>query len=101
MGQSCQKSRARRERDTNLANQQGQRPPESNYRLDQESKLDDGRSEVILQANKNAQDASVKKSAQQDSHLILAKGLADPKNDSTGVSIEDQLRENFKDRKSK
>jgi len=41
----------------------------------------DNEHEIIMQANKNADDAEVKKSAQNDSHKILAKCVIDVKNE--------------------
>ncbi|KAE8358570.1 hypothetical protein BDV27DRAFT_67597 [Aspergillus caelatus] len=51
-----------------------------NFRLDKgstDSKT--GNIEIILQANKNAEDPEVKKAAQKDSDAILGKVLVDPK----------------------
>lgn len=51
-----------------------------NLRLDKGSTLPDGRHEVIIQANKNAKNKSVRESAQKDSHVIVCKMAIDPKN---------------------
>lgn len=51
-----------------------------NFRLDKGSiNSETGNFEIILQANKNAEDLEVKKAAQKDSDAILGKVLVDPK----------------------
>lgn len=51
-----------------------------NFRLDKGATISDNQQEVILQANKDAENAEVKKEAQKDSHRILAKCVIDPNN---------------------
>lgn len=67
----------------------------NNFRLDRGSDVE-GKPELILQANKNAEDKKVKEAAQNDSHAILAKGVADP----SGNDVKDQIVADFKKRKS-
>jgi hypothetical protein len=71
---------------------------ESNFRLDKGADLGDGKFEVILQANKGAEDLSVKKAARKDSHQIIAKAAADPKNDAAGDQTKNELKGDFKAR---
>jgi hypothetical protein len=70
-----------------------------NFRIDKGANLGDRKSEVILQANKDAQDKSVKKAAQKDSHQIIAKAIADAQNDAKGDSAREQIEEDFENRK--
>ncbi|PVH75330.1 hypothetical protein DL98DRAFT_536612 [Cadophora sp. DSE1049] len=56
-----------------------------NLRFDASSKVGD-KYEIILQANKNAANAAVKKAAQADSHQILAKALVDKDSDEKEVA---------------
>lgn len=70
-----------------------------NFRIDKGSDLGDRKSEVILQANKNAKDSSVKKAAQKDSHQIIAKAIADAQNDAKGDSAKEQIAVDFGKRK--
>ncbi|PYH90163.1 hypothetical protein BO71DRAFT_434119 [Aspergillus ellipticus CBS 707.79] len=51
--------------------------------------------EIILQANKDADDSEVKKAAQKDSHRILAKCVIDP-NQVDGEKAKSALEESFK-----
>ena len=67
----------------------------NNFRLDRGSDVD-GNPELVLQANKNAEDKNVKEAAQKDSHAILAKGVVDP----SGSNVKDQILADFKERKS-
>ena len=70
----------------------------SNFRVDRGSEVD-GKFEVVLQANKNADDRKVREAAQKDSHAILAKGLADSKNDLDGIKAEEQILADFQKRR--
>ncbi|KAI7315196.1 hypothetical protein KC315_g11156 [Hortaea werneckii] len=67
----------------------------NNFRLDRGSEVD-GKPEVVLQANKNADGKKVKQAARKDSHDILAKGIADP----SEPDLIDQIMADFKNRKS-
>ncbi|KAI7388958.1 hypothetical protein KC336_g17244 [Hortaea werneckii] len=67
----------------------------NNFRLDRGSEVD-GKPEIVLQANKNADDKKVKQAAWKDSHDILAKGIAD----SSEPDLKDQIMADFKSRKS-
>ena len=49
-----------------------------NFRIDKGAKISENEHEIVIQANKDADDGEVKKSAQQDSHRILAKCVIDP-----------------------
>jgi hypothetical protein len=69
------------------------------FRLDRGSDVD-GKPELVLQANKNAEDTKVKQAAQKDSHAILAKGLADAASDPAGDKVRDQITSDFKKRKA-
>lgn len=60
----------------------------------------DGKPELVLQANKNADDTRVKQSAQKDSHAILAKGMVDVASDPAGDKVRDQITSDFKKRKA-
>ncbi|KAL4912438.1 hypothetical protein BDW62DRAFT_194607 [Aspergillus aurantiobrunneus] len=69
-----------------------------NFRLDKGSTdLETGNVEIILQANKNAEDPEVKKAAQKDSDAILGKVLVDPKNPNA-EEAKDTLIASFKKR---
>ena len=70
-----------------------------NFRIDKGANLGDKKSELILQANKDAKDKSVKKAAQKDSHQIIAKAIADTQNDTKGESAKEQIEQDFEDRK--
>ena len=70
----------------------------SNFRLDKGSVVN-GLSELIFQANLNAEDKNVREAAQKNSHAILAKGLADPVNDSNGDKAKSQILDDFRNRK--
>lgn len=72
---------------------------ELNFRLDKGSNVGEGRAEVILQANKNAKDQSVKKAAQKDSHQIVAKAIADVQYDAKGEMTREQIEQDFETRK--
>lgn len=54
---------------------------------------------MIFQANKEAQDKSVKKAAQSDSHQIVAKAIADAQNDARGDWAKEQIEDDFENRK--
>ena len=54
---------------------------------------------MILQANKDTKDKSVKKAAQKDSHQIVAKAIADTQNDAKGDSTREQIKDDFENRK--
>jgi hypothetical protein len=66
-----------------------------NFRADRGSELADGRVEVIIQANKNAENKGVRESAQKDSHRIVAKVAVDPASDPSGSSVEDDALDSF------
>ncbi|KAJ9211160.1 hypothetical protein DTO166G4_7186 [Paecilomyces variotii] len=68
-----------------------------NFRIDKGAKISDNEHEIIMQANKNADDAEVKKSAQKDSHKILAKCVIDIKNEDP-QKAEADLQESFDER---
>ncbi|RYP57609.1 hypothetical protein DL769_009387 [Monosporascus sp. CRB-8-3] len=70
----------------------------NNFRIDRGHEVS-GKFELILQANKNAEDTNVRKAAEKDSHAILAKGLADPANDPEGEAVEKDLVADFERRK--
>lgn len=65
-----------------------------NLRFDKGSVVN-GMHELVLQANKNAENAIVKSAAAADSHKIWAKILVDPKN-FDGKKAEEDLFESFK-----
>jgi len=69
-----------------------------NFRLDKGSNLPDGRQEIIIQANKNAENKGVRQSAQANSHDIVAKVIVDPENDPEGKNIPKDAEESFKER---
>ncbi|KAI9663119.1 MAG: hypothetical protein M1821_008167 [Bathelium mastoideum] len=69
-----------------------------NFRIDKGSDVD-GKPELIIQANKNAEDKKVKEAAQKDSHAILAKSTVDPDKDKDGKQVREQLEKDFKARK--
>lgn len=66
-----------------------------NFRLDKGSNVD-GSPELILQANKNAENPGVKKAAQENSHAILAKTVAKPADDTEGELAKKSLFESFR-----
>ncbi|KZF25506.1 hypothetical protein L228DRAFT_280744 [Xylona heveae TC161] len=68
-----------------------------NFRADKGSKLPDGRQEIIIQANKNADDKGVRESAQKDSHRIVAKVAVDPVKDPQGDSINEDALNSFEE----
>jgi hypothetical protein len=70
-----------------------------NFRLDKGADLGNRKSEVILQANKDAKDKSVKKAAQKDSHQVVAKAIADAQNDAKGDATREQIEDDFENRK--
>jgi hypothetical protein len=70
-----------------------------NFRIDKGANLGDSKSQVILQANEDAQDKGVKKAAQKDSHQIIAQAIVDAKNDEKGESAKEQIEEDFVKRK--
>lgn len=67
----------------------------NNFRIDTGRSLEEGKYEMILQANKNAEYASVKKAAQADSPQIVAKAIADPKDDPHGEKAKEELEKDF------
>src|SRR4051812_15678722 len=69
-----------------------------NFRIDKGADVD-GKSELIIQANKNAGDKKVKEAAQKDSHAILAKSTVNPKDDMDGKQVREQLEKDFRARK--
>ncbi|TKA69576.1 hypothetical protein B0A49_08684 [Cryomyces minteri] len=69
-----------------------------NFRIDKGADVD-GKSELILQANKNAEDKKVKEAAQKNSHAILGKALVDPENDKDGQGAKKQLEASFRQHK--
>jgi hypothetical protein len=66
-----------------------------NFRVDRGSTLPDGKVELIIQANKNAEDKGVRDSANKDSHRIIAKAALDPVNDPEGTTVEDDALDSF------
>lgn len=69
----------------------------NNFRADKGAVLPDGRQEIIIQANKNAEDRSVRESAQRDSHRIVAKVVVDPEQDPDGDKLVDDALESFEE----
>ncbi|KAK5107277.1 hypothetical protein LTR62_001406 [Meristemomyces frigidus] len=67
----------------------------NNFRRDRGSDVD-GKPELVLQANRNAEDKKLKQAAQKDSHAILAKCVIDP----SGIDVRDQITADFEKRKS-
>lgn len=68
-----------------------------NFRVDRGATVDKTQPEIILQANKDAENPEVKKSAQKDSHRILAKCVIDPSKEDTQKAkkdLEDSFRAN-------
>ncbi|OJJ65713.1 hypothetical protein ASPBRDRAFT_49525 [Aspergillus brasiliensis CBS 101740] len=68
-----------------------------NFRVDKGATINETQHEIILQANKDADDAEVKKAAQKDSHRILAKCTIDPKKEDSQKAksdLEDSFRAN-------
>lgn len=66
-----------------------------NLRFDRGSVVG-GKLELILQANKDADNAGIKAAAAADSHKIWAKVLVDPENFNEGKA-ESELLESFKE----
>ena len=66
-----------------------------NFRVDQGATLADGKQQMIIQANKNAENAGVKESAQKDSHRVVAMVTVDPENDPSGSNVEDDALASF------
>ncbi|KAF2838745.1 hypothetical protein M501DRAFT_1004562 [Patellaria atrata CBS 101060] len=66
-----------------------------NFRADKGSDLPGGKVELIIQANKNAENKGVRENVQQDSHRIVAKVVVDPTNDPSGSSVEDDALNSF------
>lgn len=62
-----------------------------NFRADKGSTLPDGSQEIIFQANKSADNTGVRKSAQENSHRIVAKVVVKP-NSGTSDITEDALK---------
>lgn len=75
--------------------QDGVQDAKKNFRFDKGS-LVDGKPEIILQANKQAENKSVREAAARNSHEILAKGVVDPEGDADGKKAADQILESFK-----
>jgi hypothetical protein len=71
-----------------------------NFRLDRGSDVN-GEPQIIVQANKNADDVMVKQAAQKDSHAILAEAVLDTKKDKDGKSAKALLTDSFQLRKDK
>ncbi|KAH9860429.1 hypothetical protein J1614_011760 [Plenodomus biglobosus] len=67
-----------------------------NFRLDKGANLPGEKYEVILQANKEAEDRKVREAANKNSHAILCKIAVDPKTDPAGSSAADDLLSAFK-----
>ena len=65
-----------------------------NFRVDKGALVGE-KYQLILRANKNAEDKSVRKAAQEDSHQILATGFVDPKNDAERKSAIKGIRMDF------
>ena len=65
-----------------------------NFWLDKGATISNNQQEIILQANKDAEDTEVKKSAQQNSHRILAKCVINPDKVNTEQAQKD-LEESF------
>jgi hypothetical protein len=62
-----------------------------NYRADKGADIGNGKFEVIIQANKNAENKAVRDAANKDSHAIHAKAVADPANDPQGSKVDEEL----------
>jgi hypothetical protein len=69
-----------------------------NFRADKGSQLPDGKVELVIQANKNAENKGVRESAQQDSHKIISKAAVDPINDAQGHDVESDALKSFEER---
>ncbi|KAJ5471887.1 hypothetical protein N7539_008830 [Penicillium diatomitis] len=68
-----------------------------NFRLDKGATISDKQQEIILQANKDAENAEVKKEAQKNSHRILVKCVIDPNNvdaEKAKMDLEASFKEN-------
>lgn len=68
-----------------------------NFRIDKGKNVD-GKFELILQPNNNAENPKVKQAAQNNSHQILASTLLDTENDKSGDEARKQLMSDFKRR---
>ena len=68
-----------------------------NFRIDKGTNKG-GKSELIIQANKNAKDKKVKEAAQKNSHAVLATSLLDTEEDQDGKDARKQLEADFKKR---
>lgn len=68
---------------------------QNNFRADKGATLPDGRQEIIIQANKNAENKGVRESAQKDSHRIVAKVVVDPEQASDRNKFMDDALESF------
>ena len=66
-----------------------------NFRVDKGSVIGD-KHELILQANKNAKDKSVREAAAKDSHAIVAVLLVDPNNEEETQKAGSSMLSNFK-----
>jgi hypothetical protein len=67
-----------------------------NFRIDKGADVN-GAPELILQANKNAENKGVREAAQKDSHAILAKVIVDVEGDPDGDKASEGLVESFKE----
>jgi len=99
MGEDFQKSKNVHKGGRVYPSQSSKNDSSLNFRLDRGSDVD-GKPELVLQANKNADDTRVKQSAQKDSHAILAKGMVDVASDPAGDKVRDQITSDFKKRKA-
>lgn len=55
-----------------------------------------GKFEIVIQANKNAENRSVRDAANKNSHAILAKVVVDPKENPTGEGVAESILDAFK-----
>ncbi|OJJ84755.1 uncharacterized protein ASPGLDRAFT_57702 [Aspergillus glaucus CBS 516.65] len=74
----------------------GSQDKKLNFRIDKGAKISDTQHEIIIQANKGADDPEVKKSAQKDSHRILAKCTINLKK-GDGEQAKSDLEASFRD----
>ncbi|KAF2476200.1 uncharacterized protein BDR25DRAFT_277192 [Lindgomyces ingoldianus] len=71
-----------------------------NYRADRGADIGDGKFEIIIQANKNADNKAVRDAANKDSHAIHAKAVVDPANDPQGSKADEDLVADWEARKN-
>lgn len=69
----------------------------NNFRADKGATLPDGRQEIIIQANKNAENKGVRESAQKDSHRLVAKMVVDPEQVPDRSKLIGDVLESFKE----